>query len=54
MAGILIKAKEEGEENSYVWEFRLCIGCEDGRVRVYRVTQSGACALHSTSLRYSS
>ena len=54
MAGVLAKVKDEEDENLFDWQFRICVGCEDGRVRIYTITQSGACALLSTSLRYSS
>jgi hypothetical protein len=51
MAGAPINKQVDGESE---WQFRLVIACEDGRVRVFRVTEDGPCVLQSTSLRQQS
>lgn len=48
MDGVQCKSKDSNEVE---YHYLLSIACEDGRVRVYRVTDDGPCILQSTSLR---
>lgn len=52
MSVIFSKFTVDQEDRTQEWQARFCVGCEDGRVRIFRVQESGSCTLVSTSLRH--
>ena len=51
MSGVISDFISDADDGITEKQYRICVGCEDGRVRIYQVMESGPCFLRSTSLR---